>query len=246
MPTCADAIEQLFANESGSLTAPEVIDRLYARWPDRPWKETTIRQHLVGMSFNHTSVHHMPQLEHRRFLHWTRGGHYRRWDVARDGAPSASPSEVRPPKPTTAPPEEPPRPVTLKPWVAPLARMLDDARALLRAGSDEQQKRAFLEIDGAVELLFKGYVSQPGSGRRPQARDFPEWLVEARLAAGDALKGIALDDILWYHRLRNTLQHEGSGITVERKTVEAYLAIVEALLRALNEATPPRVATHNR
>ncbi len=28
MPTCADAIEQLFATESGSLTAPEVIERL--------------------------------------------------------------------------------------------------------------------------------------------------------------------------------------------------------------------------
>ncbi len=96
MPTCADAIEQLFATESGSLTAPEVVARLYARWPDRPWKETTIRQHLIGMSFNHTSAHHVPHLAHRRILHWTPGGHYRRWDPAKDAAPTAARGEDTP------------------------------------------------------------------------------------------------------------------------------------------------------
>lgn len=92
MPTCADAIEQLFATEPGSLTAPEVIARLYARWPDRPWKETTIRQHLIGMSFNHTSAHHVPHLAHRRMP----GGHYRRWDPAKDTALTAARGEDTP------------------------------------------------------------------------------------------------------------------------------------------------------
>ena len=240
MPTCADAIEALFANESGSLTAPEVIERLKALLGELPWERTTVEHHLVGLSLNHPSRHHMKGLAPRAFLHWTPGGHYRRWDPAKDGAPPTSAPEVRPPKATPAPQEKLPRPVSLQPWAATPARMLGDARALLSAGSDEQQKRAFLEIDGAVELLIKGYLTQPESGRRLQGHYFPDWLAEAAAAAGDALKGIALDNILWYHRLRNTLQHEGSGITVERKTVEAYLAIAEALLRVLNDAPPPR------
>lgn len=118
--------------------------------------------------------------------------------------------------------------------------MLGNARALLRAGSDEQQKRAFLEIDGAVELLLKGYITQPGSGRRLEGQYFPQWLAQVAAAAGDVLKGIDLSAIAWYHRLRNQLQHEGGGITVERRGLEAYLGIAEALLMALNDAPPPR------
>ena len=241
MPTCADAIEELFATEFGSLTAPEVIDRLYARWPDRPWKETTIRHHLAGMSFNHTSAHHLPGLVNRRILHWTRGGHYRRWDPAKDGAPPPAP-EAGKSRPAPVPPRPSPMLVPLKPWVATPAGMLRDARALLQSGSDEQQKRAFLEIDGAVELLLKGYITQPGSGRRLEGQYFPQWLAQVAAAAGDVLKGIDLRAIAWYHRLRNQLQHEGSGLTVERRTVEAYLGIAEALLKALNDAPPPQAA----
>jgi hypothetical protein len=190
------------------------------------------------MSFNHTSAHHLPGLVNRRILHWTPGGHYRRWDPAKDGAPPPLPQAGKSNRGPVLP-EQRPKPVTIKPWAATPAGMLRDARALLQSGSDEQQKRAFLEIDGAVELLLKGYITQPGSGRRLEGQYFPQWLAQAGAAAGDALKGIDLKDIAWYHGLRNKLQHDGGGITVERSTVVAYLGIAEALLIALNDAPPP-------
>lgn len=47
------------------------------------------------------------------------------------------------------------------------------------------------------------------------------------------LEGIDLGDIEYYHRLRNTVYHEGDGIAVEPEKVEAYLEIARLLLLSL-------------
>jgi hypothetical protein len=83
--TCTEAIAQVFAGERGVLTTRQIIDRVYALYPNRPWKENTIQAHLMGLSVNHTSGHHYPWAHKRAFLFMETSGHYRRWDPERDG-----------------------------------------------------------------------------------------------------------------------------------------------------------------
>jgi endonuclease len=83
--TCREAVEEAFANESGVLETSQVIDRIYARYPDRPWKPNAISAHLIGLSVNHTSSVHHPHLRRHGFLFSLGNGRYRKWNPAQDG-----------------------------------------------------------------------------------------------------------------------------------------------------------------
>ena len=50
---------------------------------------------------------------------------------------------------------------------------------------------------------------------------------------GDKPQGIELGDIEWYHRLRNTLYHDGNGVTVDPEKVDAYNQIANLEAEAL-------------
>jgi hypothetical protein len=83
--TCWEAVQEVFDNESGILTTREVTDRIYARYPDRPWKENTISCHLIGMSVNHPSSRHYSSIRNHACLFSLGNGRYRRWNPEQDG-----------------------------------------------------------------------------------------------------------------------------------------------------------------
>lgn len=83
--TCREAIEEAFENESGVLDTAQVIDRIYKRYPDRPWKQNSISAHLIGLSVNHASSIHYPANRRHGFLFSLGYGRYRRWNPAQDG-----------------------------------------------------------------------------------------------------------------------------------------------------------------
>jgi hypothetical protein len=83
--TCREAVEEAFAGEKGVLDTAQVIDRIYKRYPDRPWKPNAISAHLIGLSVNHSSSIHHPTLRKHGFLFSLGNGRYRRWDPAQDG-----------------------------------------------------------------------------------------------------------------------------------------------------------------
>lgn len=85
MKTCWEAIQEVFENEQGVLTTDEVIRRVYAKYPTRPWKKNTISHHLVGMSVNHPSSRHHPHSRGHAMLFSLGSGRYRRWNPERDG-----------------------------------------------------------------------------------------------------------------------------------------------------------------
>ena len=60
--TCDQAVAEVFEKENGILTTNEVIDHIYKKYSDKPWKETTISNNLIGMSVNHSSRRHHPRL----------------------------------------------------------------------------------------------------------------------------------------------------------------------------------------
>jgi hypothetical protein len=83
--TCREAIEEVFANESDVLETGQVIDRIYGRYPNHPWKPSTICAHLVGLSVNHPSSVHHPHLRRHGFLFSLGKGRYRNWNRTEDG-----------------------------------------------------------------------------------------------------------------------------------------------------------------
>jgi len=83
--TCREAIQEVFENERGILTTSEVIDKIYTKYPDRPWKRNTISAHLIALSVNHPSSIHHPSTRKHAFLFSLGNGRYRRWDSEQDG-----------------------------------------------------------------------------------------------------------------------------------------------------------------
>lgn len=51
--------------------------------------------------------------------------------------------------------------------------------------------------------------------------------------AVDKVSAIALGDVEWYHRLRNTLYHDGNGVTVDAEKVDAYFQVAQLLFESL-------------
>ena len=102
---------------------------------------------------------------------------------------------------------------------------------------------AMISIDNAVELAIKTYLGLPKrvrgtdgpSYRRLQeaSNSFPELINLLEEYAGNAINGIELGDIEVYHRTRNTLYHDGNGVTVDPVHVDSYMQIATILLRNL-------------
>lgn len=83
--TCWEAVQEVFEDASDELSTAQVIERIYARYPDRPWQRNTIYAHLIGLSVNHPSSPYYPSLRKRAFLFWEGRGRYRLYDPDNDG-----------------------------------------------------------------------------------------------------------------------------------------------------------------
>ena len=85
MVTCVDAIREVIREPGKIYSTKEVIDLIYQKYPERPWKESTIRCHLIGLSVNHPSCIHYPTLRRQAFLFSLGGGRWRLYDPEKDG-----------------------------------------------------------------------------------------------------------------------------------------------------------------
>jgi len=129
-----------------------------------------------------------------------------------------------------------------RPWVSGPEELLQHGLKLLTEDSDLNRRLALIAIDNAVELTIKTYLSLPRrvtgvglsrKGFEAIGDSFPELLDALETHAGDRIDGLDLADIEWYHRLRNQLYHQGSGLTVERVKVEVYATIAQLLFKNL-------------
>lgn len=62
MVTCKDAVIEGITKLGKVISTREVVDYVYKKHPDKPWKEVSIRCHLVGLSIDHSSSKHYPTL----------------------------------------------------------------------------------------------------------------------------------------------------------------------------------------
>ncbi|MDY6966122.1 MAG: hypothetical protein SVM80_09185 [Halobacteriota archaeon] len=130
-----------------------------------------------------------------------------------------------------------------KPWTDGPKELLQHAVDHLDMGSDFDRRVAMISIDNGVELSVKTFLGLPerargkkGPSRREleeASESFPSLLDLLEKYGADEISGVSLDDIEWYHRLRNQLYHAGNGITVEKSKVEAYLQLAIALYEGL-------------
>lgn len=143
-----------------------------------------------------------------------------------------------------------------KPWTEGPRELLDHAFKHLAKGNPFDFRIAMISIDNAIELAIKTYLGLPrrirgseGPSRKllqDAGSSFPDLLDLLEKFAIGKLSGLDLGDIEVYHRLRNTLYHDGNGITVDSKHVDSYLQIAKVLLNNLlgielekDESNPP-------
>jgi len=131
------------------------------------------------------------------------------------------------------------------PWSEGPKELLQHAVDHLSGESDFDRRIAMISIDNAIELMFKTYLSLPNRNSkqskpsRKQLEDtsnsFPNLLDLIEEFATDKLTGVSLDEIEWYHRIRNQLYHSGNGITVEKAKVQTYLSLAKTVFQNLFE-----------
>lgn len=131
------------------------------------------------------------------------------------------------------------------PWAEGPKELMQHAIDHLSGAGDFDRRIAMISIDNAVELMIKTFLGLPKrtrSSKGPTRKElenaynsFPSILDLLEKYAEDKLTGINLEEIEWYHRLRNQLYHSGNGITVELSKVETYLTLGKILYENLFE-----------
>jgi hypothetical protein len=130
-----------------------------------------------------------------------------------------------------------------RPWTDGPRELIQHATDHMAVGGDFDRRIAMISVDNAVELMIKTYLGLPerargfkGPSRREleaASESFPSLLDLLQTHAANKIAGLGLDDIEWYHRLRNQLYHSGNGITVEVSKVETYLQLAFSLFESL-------------
>jgi len=134
------------------------------------------------------------------------------------------------------------------PWTSGPRELLQHAVDHLLLGGDFDRRIAMVSIDNSVELTVKTFLGLPKRTRRcsgptrkeltSASESFPELLTLLETHASNLIIGISLDEIEWYHRIRNQLYHSGNGITVEKNQVETYFLLGLTLFENLFGVSP--------
>src|SRR5574340_276871 len=129
------------------------------------------------------------------------------------------------------------------PWAEGPKELMQHAVDHLAIGGDFDRRIAMIRIDNAVELMIKTFLGLPKRSRGTEGpsrkeldasfNSFPSLLDLMEKYAEDRLNGVSLDEIEWYHRLRNQLYHSGNGITVELAKAQTYLSLAKILFENL-------------
>lgn len=129
------------------------------------------------------------------------------------------------------------------PWTEGPKELMQHAVDHLAIGGDFDRRIALISIDNAVELMITTYLGLPKRSRGsagPSRKEleasfnsFPSLLDLMEKYGEDCLTGVSLDEIEWYHRLRNQLYHSGNGITVELAKVQIYFSLAKILFENL-------------
>lgn len=127
-------------------------------------------------------------------------------------------------------------------WASGAIELLRHADLHIDLKTAFDKRIAFISIDNSVETMIRSYLSLPKSksGIKVSRKEldeagnsFPSLLGLLSSHAADKLVGIDAADVEHYHRIRNTLYHEGTGLSVDDQYLMAYRGITGVLLQNL-------------
>lgn len=128
-------------------------------------------------------------------------------------------------------------------WASGSCELLRHASDHMAFSSAFDRRVAYISVDNAVELTLRTFVALPprffeGQGPRREEVDestgsFTKLIELAAKHAKRRLDGVDLNDLDFYHSLRNTLYHHGTGISVDEKHLARYYQLAAELLQRL-------------
>ena len=138
-----------------------------------------------------------------------------------------------------------------KTWASGALELLKHADSHIELDSAFDKRMAFISIDNCVEVCLRSFLALPKSKsginvsrseHDAASGSFPKLLGLLVARAPDRLSGLDTADIEHYHRIRNTLYHEGTGLSVDEQHLLAYRSIAAVLMQNLFEVTinPPQ------
>lgn len=135
-------------------------------------------------------------------------------------------------------------------WASGAIELLRHADSHIHLDSAFDRRIAFISIDNAVETMIRTFLSLPASKSNVKVpwkelgeaeNSFPKLLSLLWSHASTKLIGIDDSDIEHYHRIRNKLYHDGTGLSVDSQYLQAYRLIASLLLKNLFGITPEPV-----
>ena len=130
-----------------------------------------------------------------------------------------------------------------KTWASGPIELLNHAKLHLVQETAFDKRIAFISIDNSVEISIRTFLSLPNrffKNNRPSRKEFenasnsfPCLLDLLVKYAGDKFVGLDPMDIEFYHRIRNKLYHDGTGLSVDDEHISAYFTIAKLLLEKL-------------
>jgi hypothetical protein len=127
-------------------------------------------------------------------------------------------------------------------WASGAIELLRHADSHIHLETAFDRRIAFISIDNSVETSIRTFLALPSSksGIKVPRKDvdavensFPALLGLLWEHAGGRLTGIDEADIEHYHRIRNKLYHDGTGLSVDEQYLLAYRQIAVLLLKNL-------------
>lgn len=129
-----------------------------------------------------------------------------------------------------------------KTWASGSLELLRHADSHLKLETAFDSRIAFISVDNSVETSIRTFLSLPEkiSGVKFQRKEvedagnsFPKMVDLLFNKAQSKLAGLDDGDIEHYHRIRNRLYHDGTGLAVDRRYLNAYRQIAAVLLNNL-------------
>jgi hypothetical protein len=131
-------------------------------------------------------------------------------------------------------------------WASGASELLRHADSHINLNTAFDKRIAFISIDNCVENIIRTCLTLPSkkSGFKVKRKDldeagnsFPKLLSLLFQYASEKLVGIDEADIEHYHRIRNTLYHNGTGLSVDDEYLIAYRDIAGIILNNLFEVS---------
>lgn len=127
-------------------------------------------------------------------------------------------------------------------WASGSLELLRHADSHIQLDTAFDSRIAFISVDNSVETSIRTFLSLPEkiSGVKFQQKEveeagnsFPKMVDLLFNKARPKLAGLDDGDIEHYHRIRNQLYHNGTGLGVDRRYLDAYRQIAAVLLNNL-------------